>query len=120
MQLILRPIITEKSMSLPQMGKYVFEVHPDTNKIEIAKAVSRLYKVKVESVNIMNKIGKERKWKGRISGKNKNWKKAIVTVKHGQKIEGFEIKEEKKTEKKSLKANEKAEKKPLNNTQDKK
>jgi large subunit ribosomal protein L23 len=93
-QILVRPIITEKSVSGAENRKYVFEVHNDANKIEIEKSVHEYYKVDPTQVNIVKVKGKEKRFKGRNKGTTKNWKKAIVTVKKGQKIEGFDIKEE--------------------------
>lgn len=94
--ILLRPIVTEKSMSGTSNNKYSFEVDPRTNKIEIKKAVKTAYKVDAIRINIINKDGKIKNYRGRGVGKTKNWKKAIITVKGGQKIAGFEIKEGKK------------------------
>lgn len=92
-QVINRPIITEKSMSKTAEGKYLFAVHSRTNKIEIKKTIKEVYNVDPVSVNIIKMRGKERRWRGRVSGRTMDWKKAIVTLKKGQKIEGFEVKE---------------------------
>ncbi|MGQ9673031.1 MAG: 50S ribosomal protein L23 [Candidatus Aminicenantales bacterium] len=90
-QIILRPVITEKSTSLKQKNREVcFEVAKGANKTEIKKAVEQLFKVKVESVRTQNKMGKWRRV-GRHEGKTKNWKKAYVKLKEGEKmIEYFE------------------------------
>ncbi len=90
-KIILKPVITEKSTMLKEMNREVcFEVDPRTNKSEIKKAVEQLFKVKVESVRIMNKRGKPRRV-GRTVGKKKDWKKAYVKLKEGEKmIEYFE------------------------------
>lgn len=90
-QIILRPVITEKSTSLKQKNREVcFEVAKGANKTEIKKAVEQLFKVKVESVRTQNKMGKWRRV-GRQEGKTKNWKKAYVKLKEGEKmIEYFE------------------------------
>jgi large subunit ribosomal protein L23 len=90
-QVILRPVITEKSTWLKEKNREVcFEVHPGANKKEIKRAVEQLFKVKVERVWIQNKKGKERKL-GRSEGRRKDWKKAFVKLKEGEKmIEYFE------------------------------
>jgi len=90
-QIILRPIITEKSTFLKDKNREVcFEVARKANKAEIKKAVEQLFKVKVESVRTMAKTGKWRRV-GRNQGKTKNWKKAYVKLKEGEKmIEYFE------------------------------
>lgn len=90
-QIIIRPVITEKSTRLKDKNKEVcFEVAPHANKTEIKRAVELLFKVKVDRVRTENKLGKERRV-GRSSGKTKSWKKAIVRLKEGEKmIEYFE------------------------------
>ena len=95
-QLVLRPIITEKSIGRVALRKYTFEVHPETNKIEVKKAIKDIYKVDAVKVNIINHKGKEKKYRGRISGKTKDWKMAAITLRKGQKIQEFEIKQDKK------------------------
>ena len=77
--IIIRPIITEKSMSQFAMKKYTFEVAKSANKIEIAKAVEELFPVKVAKVNTMNVRGHLRR-QGRSEGDTASWKKAIVTL----------------------------------------
>ena len=89
-QLIRRPLITEKSTRLKEASNTIcFEVDRAANKIEIRKAVERLFGVKVTSVRVANRQGK---WKrmGRFLGQRKNWKKAYVQLAEGQKIEFFE------------------------------
>jgi large subunit ribosomal protein L23 len=78
----LRPIVSEKSYNLIDDGKYTFEVDPRSNKTEIKQAVESIFKVKVSSVNTMNRVGKERKTRFGI-GKRKDTKRAIVTLKSG-------------------------------------
>ncbi len=81
------PLITEKGTGLlgPQ-NKYQFQVRPDTTANEIKKAVEKIYKVTVVSVNVMNCRGKKKRLRGR-EGKRPDWKKAIVTLKKGDQIE---------------------------------
>jgi large subunit ribosomal protein L23 len=87
---IVRPIVTEKSSLLKDGGnQYVFEVARTANKIEITKAVERLFKVKVMSVRVMNMEGKKRRL-GKFSGKRPDWRKAIVKVNRKDKISFFE------------------------------
>lgn len=84
---IKKPIITEKSTIARDEGnKYLFEVDHRANKIEIAKAVEKLFKVKVLTVRTMNMIGKKRRM-GRAVGKKSDWKKAVVTLAPGNSIE---------------------------------
>ena len=87
--LIIRPLITEKSTTLMAEGKYVFEVAKSANKIEIAKAISQIFKVKVASVNTINVEGKVKRM-GRSVGKRSDYKKAIVKLAAGETIEFFE------------------------------
>lgn len=87
--IIIRPLITEKSTTLMAEGKYVFEVAKAANKIEIAKAISQIFNVKVASVNTVNVEGKV-KCMGRSIGKRSDYKKAIVKLAAGETIEFFE------------------------------
>ena len=89
--IIIKPIISEKSMAGIEKKKYTFVVATDANKIEIANAVEQLFPdVKVSKVNTMNYFGKERR-QGRTSGYRSDWKKAIVTLREGSKgIEFFD------------------------------
>jgi len=87
---VVRPIVTEKSSLLKEGGnQYVFVVARGANKIEIAKAVEQLYKVKVLSVRVMNMEGKARRL-GKHSGKKPDWRKAIVKLNPKDKIPFFE------------------------------
>jgi len=88
--IIMRPIITEKSYQLMEDNKYTFEVAKDSNKIEIKKAVSELFEVDVEKVNIINIKPKKRRV-GRYTGLTRSRKKAIVSLVEGQKIGDFEM-----------------------------
>ncbi len=87
--IILRPIISEKSYDLIEQGKYCFEVHPKAKKIEIGKAIEEIFNVHVTKVNTSNVKGKKRR-QGYTSGRRKDRKKAIVTLKEGDNIEFFE------------------------------
>ena len=89
--IIIRPVITERSMGGIAAGKYTFEVAKDANKIEIAEAVEILFPgTKVASVNTMHVRGKQKRM-GRNVGMTKSWKKAVVTIKaDSKKIEFFE------------------------------
>ena len=87
---IIAPIITEKSMMGIADKKYTFKVAKDANKVLIAEAVENLFKVKVEKVNTISVRGQERRM-GRYSGYTSSWKKAIVTLKADSKpIEFFD------------------------------
>jgi large subunit ribosomal protein L23 len=90
-QIIIRPIITEKSTQLKDANREVcFEVARSANKSEIKKAVEHLFKVRVEAVKTQVKMGKWRRV-GRGQGQTKSWKKAYVKLREGEKmIEYFE------------------------------
>ena len=87
--ILVRPLITERTTQLMAEGKYVFGVAKAANKIEIAKAVSEIFKVKVAKVNTVNVIGKTKRM-GRTQGKRPDYKKAIVKLAPGETIEFFE------------------------------
>ncbi|MGI9145919.1 MAG: 50S ribosomal protein L23 [Chloroflexota bacterium] len=89
---IIRPVVSEKSTLLGDQGKYVFEVAPDANKIQIKQAVEAAFlnkKVQVVTVNILRVPGKLRR-RGRSIGMTRSWKKAIVTLRAGQRLDLFE------------------------------
>ena len=89
-QIIRKPIITEKSTRLMDTdNKYVFRVDPGANKMEIGKAVEKLFNVKVVGVTTMNVRGKPRRLRYGQEGKRSNWKKAIVKLKEGDSIDLF-------------------------------
>ena len=87
--ILVRPLITERTTQLMAEGKYVFVVAKAANKIEIAKAVSEVFKVKVAKVNTVNVLGKKKRM-GRTQGKRPDYKKAIVKLAPGETIEFFE------------------------------
>ena len=80
--ILIAPVVSEKSYSLLDQGKYTFIVDPRANKTEIKIAVERVFGVKVDSVNTLNRQGKTRRTKFGL-GKRKNTKRAIVTLKEG-------------------------------------
>lgn len=84
--IIRRPVITEKSSMIGELGKYVFEVAPDSNKISVKKAIQEIFDVKVTKVNILNVKGKVKRFKG-TKGKLSDRKKAIVTLAENQTID---------------------------------
>ena len=78
-EIIIAPVITEKSNDQMQMGKYTFEVNKKATKVEIANAVEKLFNVKVLNVNTMTVKGKTKRVRY-VEGKTSDWKKAIVTI----------------------------------------
>jgi len=86
---LIRPIITEKTTLLMQENKYTFQVPLNANKVEIRKAVESIFTVKVEKVATIRVLGKTKRM-GRTMGKRSDYKKAIVTLKAGETIELFE------------------------------
>ena len=87
--ILVRPLITERTTQLMAEGKYVFVVAKAANKIEIAKAVAEVFKVKVAKDNTVNVTGKKKRM-GRTEGKRPDYKKAIVKLAPGETIEFFE------------------------------
>ena len=91
--LILRPVVTEKSMREAEAErKYTFEVHPSANKIQIRQAIETLFSVNVTNVNTMRVTGKKRRrsYRHRI-GRTAERKKAIVTLAEGESIDTVEM-----------------------------
>jgi large subunit ribosomal protein L23 len=89
---IIRPVVSEKSTILGDQGKYIFEVAPDANKIQIKRAVEEAFankKVQVSAVNIVHVPGKMRR-RGRSVGMTRSWKKAVVTLRAGQRLDLFQ------------------------------
>ena len=78
-EIIVRPVVTEKSNDEMQSGKYTFEVNKKATKVQIAKAVEKLFEVKVLNVNTMIVKGKTKRVRY-VEGKTPDWKKAIVTI----------------------------------------
>jgi large subunit ribosomal protein L23 len=102
-QLILKPIISEKSMMLAAAHVYSFEVPMTTNKIEVARAVKAAFNVDATAVRIIITKGKIKRFKGK-AGKRVDVKKALVSVKKGQSISIFDAEPEVKDDKKAKKA----------------
>jgi large subunit ribosomal protein L23 len=80
--------LSEKTNFFAASGRYVFKVDSSANKIEVKKAVEKVYDVHVTKVNIVNVFGKSRR-QGKTMGRTQNWKKAIVTLKNGERISGL-------------------------------
>jgi large subunit ribosomal protein L23 len=87
--ILIKPIVTEKSMGAVDAGRYTFEVHPEANKSQIKAAVKKFLNVDAVKINVINEKGKFRRF-GKTVGRTKDRKKAVVTIKSGQKIELFE------------------------------
>lgn len=87
--IIVKPMVTEKSVDLLSVNKYVFKVALRANKIEIKQAIEEIFKVKVVNVHTMRVKGKKKRV-GRSVGRTSDWKKAIVTLAEGHTIEVFE------------------------------
>lgn len=85
---LIAPVVSEKSYGLLDDNKYTFVVHPDANKTEIKIAVEKIFGVKVTAVNTLNRKGKTRRTKTG-QGKRKDTKRAIVSVAAGQSIDIF-------------------------------
>ncbi len=89
-EVILEPVITEKSMALLQNGnKVTVKVLTSANKIEIKESFQRLYKVEVENVHVINQISKSKSRGGRYQGHVSGYKKAIITLKEGNAVDLF-------------------------------
>ena len=95
-EIVLRPVISEKSIDESSRGKYTFAVHPDANKIQIKAAIEELYKtdkVTVVAVNVLTRQPRKKVTgtrRGRVTGRISGWRKAVVTLAPGQKIAFFE------------------------------
>ena len=88
-QVLLAPVVSEKSYSLITDRKYTFKVHEDAHKTQVRQAVEELFDVKVQSVNIV-KVQSKPKKRGFTRGRRPGWKKAIVQLREGDAIEIFE------------------------------
>ena len=88
-QVIIRPIVSEKSYALIAQNKYTFRVHPKAHKTQIRDAVQEIFEVRVVDVKTM-KVRSKPKRRGYTAGRTRGWKKAIVRLEHGDRIELFE------------------------------
>jgi large subunit ribosomal protein L23 len=88
-QVVIAPVVSEKSYSLIEDNKYSFRVHPRAHKTQIRQAVEELFDVKVEAVNVI-KVQPKPKRRGLSRGKKPGWKKAVVQLRAGDRIEIFE------------------------------
>jgi large subunit ribosomal protein L23 len=88
---IVKPVVSEKSYALLDTGVYTFIVHPEANKTEIRQAVEAIFNVRVTSVNTLNRKGKQKlNRRSNQLGQRKSTKRAIVTLHEGDRIELFE------------------------------
>ena len=88
-EVLLAPVVSEKSYSLIGDNKYSFRIHPDAHKTQVRQAVEELFEVKVERVNIV-KVQPKPKRRGMSKGIRPGWKKAIVQLAEGESIEIFQ------------------------------
>ena len=88
-QVIIRPVVSEKSYVLAAAGKYTFRVHPDAHKTQIRQAIEALFDVSVLEVRTMSVKSKPKR-RGQIQGRTRTWKKAIVQVREGDSIPIFQ------------------------------
>jgi len=88
-QVLLAPVVSEKSYELIEQRKYAFRVHPDAHKTQVRQAVEELFDVRVQGVNIL-KVQPKPKRRGMIRGRRPGWKKAIVQLQPGDSIEIFQ------------------------------
>jgi large subunit ribosomal protein L23 len=88
-QVLIKPIVSEKSYAATTRGSYTFKVHPDAHKTQIRQAVEELFSVKVERVNVV-KVAAKPKRRGLHRGTRPGWKKAVVQLRPGDTIEIFE------------------------------
>lgn len=87
--ILIHPIITEKATGLKEQDKYFFKVDMRANKVEVSRAVEKMYNVEVKSCNIINVRGKKKRVRYK-EGFSSGYKKAIVTLKKGDKLPFFE------------------------------
>lgn len=87
--ILISPVLSEKSNELREQGKYVFKVDPAASKVEIKEAVRKLFDVKVVDCTVINVMGKIKRVRGR-PGRTSAWKKAIVRLAPGETIKVFE------------------------------
>ena len=88
-QIVLAPILSEKSYGLTAAGQYTFRVHQDAHKLQVRQAIEQLFDVNVERVNIV-KVQAKPKRRGLIKGTRPGWKKAVVQVREGDSIPVFQ------------------------------
>ena len=88
---IIKPVVSEKSYALIDQGAYVFIVHPDANRTQVRQAIETIFSVKVSKVNILNRKGKRKRNRRQATfGTRPDTKRAIVTLAGGDRIDLFE------------------------------
>jgi large subunit ribosomal protein L23 len=88
---VVRPVVSEKSYALSEKGVYIFVVAPEANKVEVRRSVERIFNVKVTKVNTLNRPGKRKRNRRQATfGKRADSKRAVVTLQAGQSIPLFE------------------------------
>ena len=88
-EVLLAPVVSEKSYSFIGQNKYTFRIHPNAHKTQVRQAVEELFGVKVLNVNVL-KVQSKPKRRGLTKGRRPGWKKAIVELREGYEIEIFE------------------------------
>jgi large subunit ribosomal protein L23 len=88
---IIRPVVSEKSYAALETNRYTFLVHPDANKTEIKEAIQKIWNVQVVGVNTMKRKGKVKRSRY-VTGRRADQKRAVVTLAQGDSIEIFEAK----------------------------
>ena len=88
-QILLAPVVSEKSYSLINDNKYTFKVHKDAHKTQVRQAVEQLFDVTVEAVNI-SQVPSKPKRRGTVRGRKPGWKKAVVQLREGDSIPIFQ------------------------------
>ena len=88
-QVLIRPVVSEKSYALLAANKYTFRIHPDANKTQVRQAVEEIFGVRVQDVRTVNVRSKPKR-RGYTSGRTREWKKAVVQLHPDDSIELFE------------------------------
>jgi large subunit ribosomal protein L23 len=88
-QILIRPVVSEKSYALLAANKYTFRIHPDANKTQVRQAVEEIFGVRVEDVRTANVRSKPKR-RGVTAGRTREWKKAVVQLHEDDSIELFE------------------------------
>ncbi len=88
-QVIIRPVVSEKSYALATVGKYTFRVHPDAHKTQIKQAIEELFSVGVLAVRTSSVPSKPKR-RGYTAGRTRQWKKAVIQVREGDSIPIFQ------------------------------